>query len=69
MLEFLGVMSRVEMLATWFVHDSGEHPFDWRLKGHVAGESVLGMGCFVGNGRLASRRTWDSIRPDTTCRR
>ncbi len=32
--EFLGVMSRVEMLATWFVHDS-ENTSDWRLKGHA----------------------------------
>jgi DNA modification methylase len=29
--EFLGVMSRVEMLATFFVHDEQ----DWRLKGHA----------------------------------
>lgn len=29
--EFLGVMSRVEMLATWFVHDDT----GWRLKGHA----------------------------------
>jgi len=31
--EFLGVMSRVEMLATFFTHDSGESA-KWRLKGH-----------------------------------
>jgi DNA modification methylase len=30
--EFLGVMSRAEMLATFFVHDEQ----DWRLKGHAA---------------------------------
>jgi len=30
--EFLGVMSRVEMLATWFVHDES-HGAGWRLKG------------------------------------
>ncbi|MDE2096710.1 MAG: helicase [Patescibacteria group bacterium] len=29
--EFLGVMSRTEMLATWFVHDDE----GWRLKGHA----------------------------------
>lgn len=29
--EFLGIMSRVEMLATFFVHDEK----DWRLKGHA----------------------------------
>jgi hypothetical protein len=34
--EFLGAMSRVEMLATFFVHDSDEG--EWRLKGHAAGD-------------------------------
>jgi DNA modification methylase len=32
--EFLGVMSRAEMLATFFVHDGGETQA-WRLKGHA----------------------------------
>ena len=32
--EFLGVMSRVEMLAMFFVHDGGETQ-QWRLKGHA----------------------------------
>jgi len=32
--EFLGIMSRVEMLATYFVHDSG-NTSEWRLKGHA----------------------------------
>lgn len=32
--EFLGVMTRTEMLATWFVHDGGATQ-DWRLKGHA----------------------------------
>jgi hypothetical protein len=32
--EFLGVMNRVEMLATYFVHDGGETQ-TWRLKGHA----------------------------------
>jgi superfamily II DNA or RNA helicase len=32
--EFLGVMSRTEMLATWFIHDGGSTQ-DWRLKGHA----------------------------------
>lgn len=31
--EFLGLMTRSEMLATFFVHDSGETK-TWRLKGH-----------------------------------
>lgn len=34
--EFLGAMSRVEMLATFFVHDSERSGADgWRLKGHA----------------------------------
>lgn len=33
--EFLGVMSRVEMLSMFFVHDGGETQ-TWRLKGHAA---------------------------------
>ena len=32
--EFLGVMTRTEMLATFFVHDSGDTA-KWRLKGHA----------------------------------
>lgn len=32
--EFLGVMSRIEMLATFFVHDGGDTS-QWRLKGHA----------------------------------
>ena len=32
--EFLGVMSQVEMLATFFVHD-GANVSKWRLKGHA----------------------------------
>jgi superfamily II DNA or RNA helicase len=35
--EFLGVMSRTEMLATFFVHDGGETS-KWRLKGHAETE-------------------------------
>jgi superfamily II DNA or RNA helicase len=35
--EFLGVMSRVEMLAMFFVHDGGETQ-KWRLKGHAEPE-------------------------------
>ncbi len=33
--EFLGIMSRAEMLATFFVHDGG-NTSSWRLKGHAA---------------------------------
>jgi hypothetical protein len=32
--EFLGIMSRTEMLATFFVHDGG-NTSSWRLKGHA----------------------------------
>lgn len=32
--EFLGVCTRTEMLATYFVHDGGKTQ-DWRLKGHA----------------------------------
>lgn len=35
--EFLGVLSRVEMLATYFVHDGGDTSV-WRLKGHAEDE-------------------------------
>lgn len=35
--EFLGVLSRVEMLATYFVHDGGDTGV-WRLKGHAEAE-------------------------------
>lgn len=35
--EFLGVLSRVDMLATFFLHDSNTKTGDgWRLKGHAA---------------------------------
>lgn len=32
--EFLGVMSRTEMLSEWFIHDGGDTS-KWRLKGHA----------------------------------
>lgn len=35
--EFLGVMTRTEMLASFFVHDGGETSV-WRLKGHAVRE-------------------------------
>ncbi len=35
--EFLGVMTRTEMLSTYFVHDGGETS-KWRLKGHAEKE-------------------------------
>ena len=33
-VEFLGIMSRTEMLATYFIHD-GSYTGKWRLKGHA----------------------------------
>ncbi len=33
--EFLGLMTRAEFLATWFVHDDA----GWRMKGHAADDS------------------------------
>ncbi len=35
--EFLGVMTRAEMLAMFFCHDGGSTQ-DWRIKGHAVGE-------------------------------
>jgi hypothetical protein len=35
--EFLGVMTRTEMLSMFFVHDGGSTQ-DWRLKGHARGD-------------------------------
>lgn len=34
--EFLGVMSRSEMLSMFFINDTGDTTASWRLKGHVA---------------------------------
>lgn len=34
--EFLGVMTRSEMLSMFFINDSGDTTASWRLKGHVA---------------------------------
>ena len=36
-VEFLGIMTRAEMLATFFVHDSSKTQ-DWQLKGHATTE-------------------------------
>jgi superfamily II DNA or RNA helicase len=33
--QFCGIMSREEMLASFFVHDTGGNTSDWRLKGHA----------------------------------
>lgn len=50
--EFLGVMSRTEMLATFFIHD-GANTSKWRLKGH-AEDKILGMACGMGCGTYES---------------
>lgn len=47
--EFLGVCTRAEMLAEYFVHDGGETQV-WRLKGHARGQFwrwVSGWGAMV----------------------
>ena len=49
--EFLGVMSRAEMLATFFVHDGGDTA-KWRLKGHAESkffEWVASWACCLTN--------------------
>lgn len=43
--EFLDVMTRNEMLATYFVHDGGETA-KWRIKGHAVGEFYKFVGTF-----------------------
>lgn len=50
--EFLGVMTRVEMLAAYFVHDSDA---GWRLKGHARGPMFRWMASWA----LAIRRPSD----------
>lgn len=51
--EFLGVMSRAEMLAAYFINDSREK--DWRLKGHAAGPMFQWMASWA----MALRRPSD----------
>lgn len=49
--EFLNIMSRTEMLATFFVHDGGSTK-DWRLKGHAKDkffEWVASWACCITN--------------------
>lgn len=54
--EFLGVMPRAEMLATFFVHDSD----GWRLKGHARGPLFSWMASWA----VAIRRPSDLGYPD-----
>jgi hypothetical protein len=55
--EFLGVMTRVDMLATYFIHDDQ----GWRLKGHARGPMYRWMASWA----LAARRPSDLGHPDT----
>ena len=55
--EFLGVMSRVEMLAAYFVHDSDT---GWRLKGHARGPMFRWMASWA----VAIRMPSDFGYPD-----
>jgi len=55
--EFLGVISRVEMLAAYFVHDSDE---GWRLKGHARGPMFRWMASWA----VAIRMPSDFGYPD-----
>lgn len=51
--EFLGVMTRAEMLAMFFVHDGGETS-KWRLKGHAENifwQWMASWSVFIGNPR------------------
>jgi hypothetical protein len=52
--EFLGIMSKSEMLATFFVHDGGDTS-KWRLKGHA--ESAFW--CWVASWAVMVRRPSD----------
>jgi len=54
--EFLGVMSRAEMLAAYFINDEK----DWRLKGHAAGPMFQWMASWA----MALRRPSDLGYPD-----
>jgi hypothetical protein len=54
--EFLGVMSRQEMLAAYFINDEK----DWRLKGHAAGPMFTWMASWA----MALRRPSDLGYPD-----
>lgn len=59
--EFLGVMSRVEMLATFFVHDGGDTA-KWRLKGHAEEEFWKWLCSWAVNIRKPSDLGYDNGR-------
>jgi hypothetical protein len=54
--EFLGLMTRPEFLATWFVHDDG----GWRMKGHAGPEFYRWMASWA----VAFRQPIDLGYPD-----
>jgi len=56
--EFLGVMSRTEMLATFFVHDGGDTG-KWRLKGHAQDDFWKWMSSWAVNIRRPSDLNYD----------
>jgi len=56
--EFLGVMSRTEMLATFFVHDGGDTA-KWRLKGHAQDDFWKWMSSWAVNIRRPSDLNYD----------
>lgn len=56
--EFLGVMSRVEMLSMFFVHDGGSTQ-DWRLKGHARKEFWRWISSWAVNIRFPSDLGYD----------
>lgn len=57
--EFLGYMTRAEMLATFFVHDGGSTQ-DWRLKGHARADFWK----WVASWAVVMRRPSDIGHPD-----
>jgi superfamily II DNA or RNA helicase len=58
--EFLGILTRAEMLAMWFSHDGGDTSV-WRLKGHAEAEFWK----WVSSWAVAIRKPSDLGYPDT----
>lgn len=52
--EFLNILSRSEMLATYFIHDGG-NTSKWRLKG-ARKRQILDVGCVMGRGSKGTVR-------------
>lgn len=66
--EFLGVMTTVEMLATFFVHDGGDMA-GIRRSGVLRStpRRISGIGSAHGQSRFASRLTWATRTMDLYC--